>query len=157
MCHTQEIAFERAEDEWRAVDAWSEDICITSLASCKLCPNVRTHVCRHEPDTDTWYTMLCTFVATWMLQSCEIVPRPTHISPHSTPPRVHFLVDTHMADLDMCTDTQGCARAGPHPQMGVDADADTDTDLDSQHGQVRVIFMHRYREQFTFRCIEKYT
>jgi hypothetical protein len=30
MCHTQEIAFEPKQDEWRAVDEWSEDVTTTT-------------------------------------------------------------------------------------------------------------------------------
>lgn len=52
MCHTQEIAFERAEDEWRAVDAWSEDV--NPASRCGFCCRPtesqvdEVHVVHHE-------------------------------------------------------------------------------------------------------------
>lgn len=42
MCHTQEIAFEPAHDEWRPVDEWSEDLsqgqhCEPAGDNCRFC------------------------------------------------------------------------------------------------------------------------
>jgi len=41
MCHTQEIAFEPAHDEWRPVDEWSEDVTQSQNCeppeTCRLC------------------------------------------------------------------------------------------------------------------------